>query len=293
VEARTYPKQLALLSLVSAVILFIVLYPLEPLPTIVMASAALVFGLLGSLVAARRLYFLAGAAPHASLLAALTALPLAFGLGLPLSPTLAALGVLLVWLVGLIIYRGFDPDTATSLFVSLSASLSVILAYMIETRYALGFDLAALVFGDPLLATHSDAAAAAAVAAAVAVAVLATYREQVYIGVDREAARLTGLRVWLYDAVFFTILGLGVSVLIKAVGFVLEHVLVLVPGVIACYAPSSRDALLYAVSSSLLSAAAGLSLAIYLDISPVGATGVILFLLYLAAWLSSKEGVPS
>ncbi len=64
-------------ALALSVILYLYSYTVFPVATVVIASASLVFGVLGSLVAARRLYFLAGAAPHASLLAALVAVPLA------------------------------------------------------------------------------------------------------------------------------------------------------------------------------------------------------------------------
>ncbi len=259
------------------------LYRVTTVPAVVMASASIVFGTMGVLVAARRLYFLAGAAPHASLVAALAAVPLYYATGLPLPLLVAVLGVLLVYTVGYAIFRGVDPDVATSVFVSVAASLSVILVYVIKSRYPLGFDIAALVFGDPLLASHWEAVEAAVLAAAVAVLGFMSYREQVYIGVDREAARLTGIRLWLYDLLFFTLLGAALSIMVRIVGFVLEHVLVLVPGALAGYASSSREALLVGLAASLFAGAAGLALGLLLNISPSGAAGLVLFASYLAA----------
>ena len=286
---QSFIRLLPYAALALSVILYLYSYTVFPVATVVIASASLVFGVLGSLVAARRLYFLAGAAPHASLLAALVAVPLAFATGLPLSLLVAAIGVVLVYTVGYAIYRGVDPDTATSIFVSLAASLSVIMAYVVKSSYSLSFDVTAVVFGDPLLSSWSDAAQAATVAAFILAAAGVTYREQVYIGVDREAARLTGLRIWLYDLVFFTLLGLGVSVLVRSVGFVLEHVLVLVPGVIAGYAMSSSEAIIYAVAASFTAGGLGLALSLALNVSPAGATGFVLFLLYLLAAIVSRK----
>jgi len=258
-------------------------------PTAVMASATLVFGLLSSVVAARRLFFLAGAAPHASLLAALLAVPTALAVGTSFTVLTGLIGILLVYAVGYAIYRGVDEDIATSLFVSATASLSVILAYLVATRYSLGFDITALVFGDPLLAGREEALSSALVAALVATTLLATYRRQVYIGVDREAAQLAGLRVWFYDWLFFTMLGLGISVLIRSVGFVLEHVLVLIPGAIAGYASSSREALLYATASSCIAGALGLWASRLLNVAPAGATGLVLLALYVLALTLTRE----
>lgn len=262
------------------------LYPLagyDPVPALVLASASLAFGVIGSLVAARRLYFLAGAAPHSALLAALLAVAVHGAVGLPLEALLPVLGVLLVYTVGYTVFRGVDPDTATALYVSVTASLSVILVYIVKTRYPMAVDVAALVFGDPLLASRGEAFTALAVAAVAAAAVALTYREQVYIGLSREQASLTGIRLWVYDLVFFTLLGLVVSMLIPVAGFVLEHVLVLLPGALAALAPSSREALLSAAVASLLSGGLGLWLAVLLNISPAGSTGLVLFLLYLTA----------
>lgn len=254
-----------------------------------MLGAALGLGGLGVLVAARRLYFLAGAAPHAALLAALLSIPAAYSLGGSIAAWIAVISTVLVYVVGYSIHRGGDPDTVTSVFVSMTASLSVILAYLVVSRYPLGVDLAALVFGDPLLASRTEALEASAAAAAILTLVLLTYREQVYLGVDVDAARLAGLRTWLYDLAFYTLLGLGLGLTIRSVGFVLEHVMVLVPGALATYAPSSRDALLYAVSASLLAGGAGLALGALLNVSPAGAAGLVLFLLYLAAYLAARS----
>jgi len=262
----------------------------EYIPAVVIAAATLVFGLLGSLVAARRLFFLAGAAPHASLLAALIAVPVMAETGVPLDAATAAVGLLLIYTVGYAIHRGVDPDVATSVFVSVSASLSVVLAYVVASSYPLGFDITAVVFGDPLLAVRSEAFTAVAAALVVAALTLTTYMEQVYIGVDREAALLSGLNTRLYDAAFFTMLGLGVALLVRPVGFVLEHVLMLIPGAMTGYASSSRGALLVASATATLSGALGLVAAHVFNIAPAGASGLVLLLFYIVALLSTRQG---
>ncbi len=261
-----------------------------PIASLAMLFATLAFGVLGSLVAARKLYFLAGAAPHSALLAALLGVLFSSLTSLPLRPLVIILAVVLVYFVGYPLFRGFDPDVVTALFVSLTSSLSVILVYVVIRVAPVTYNISSLVFGDPLLATARDLPVIVIVSIVTTVASIATYKEQVLIGFNREQAVLSGLRVWVYDLLFFTVLGMSLAALLPIVGFILEHVLVLLPGVISLSARSSRDALLYAVFSALLAGALGLWVSVLLDISPAGSTGLMLFAIYLASLVLGKRG---
>ena len=260
---------------------------LSPRWVAVMLSAALAYGFMSSVVAARRLYFLAGASAHAALLAAVLALPLAALTGLAGEQAWALLiGLLLVYAVGYMIHRGVDPDTATAVFVAATASASVLAIYYVLTRFPLEVELWAIVVGDPLLASYREAWLALAIACLTAAAVLLTYREQVYVGIDREFSQLSGIRVWAYDLLAFTLLALTTVGLIKVVGFVLEHVLLLLPAAIATrLSTSSRGVLSISVSVSVLASLIGLYLAVLLDQSPAGVVGLLLLSAYLAALL--------
>ena len=257
---------------------------LSPRWVAVVLSAALAYGFMSSIVAARRLYFLAGATAHSALLAAVLALPLAAFTGLLGEEGWALLvGLVLTYAVGYMIYRGVDPDTATAVFVAATASASVLAIYYVLTRFPLEVELWAIVVGDPLLASRREAWLALAVAVLTTVGVLLTYREQVYVGIDREFARLSGIRVWAYDLLAFTLLALTTVGLIKVVGFVLEHVLLLLPAAIATrLSESSRDVLVASTSVSVMASLVGLYLAVLLDQSPAGVVGLILLAIYLA-----------
>ncbi|HDI01921.1 MAG TPA: metal ABC transporter permease, partial [Candidatus Bathyarchaeota archaeon] len=184
----------------------------------VMVSAALAYGFLSSIVAARRLYFLAGASAHSALLAAVLALPLTAITGLLSEQGWALIvGLVLMYAVGYLIYRGVEPDTATAVFVAATASASVLAIYYVLTRFPVEVELWAIIVGDPLLASKEEAIFALSVAAITVLTTLLTYREQVYVGIDREFARLTGLRVWAYDLLTFTLLALTTVGLIKVV----------------------------------------------------------------------------
>ncbi|HDJ26667.1 MAG TPA: hypothetical protein ENF34_05065 [Candidatus Bathyarchaeota archaeon] len=115
---------------------------LNPRWVAVMVSAALAYGFLSSLVAARRLYFLAGASAHSALLAAVLAFPLAATTGLLSEHAWALLvGLALMYVVGYMIYRGVEPDTATAVFVAATASASVLAIYYVLTRFPVEVEL--------------------------------------------------------------------------------------------------------------------------------------------------------
>ncbi|RLI09191.1 metal ABC transporter permease [Candidatus Bathyarchaeota archaeon] len=265
-------------------------YLLNPVWVAVMVSAAVAYGVMSSVVAARRLYFLAGASAHSALLAVVLALPLAELLGLMSErPWALLMGLLLTYSVGYMIHRGVDPDVATSVFVAATASASSLAIYYVLTRFPREAELWAIIVGDPLLSSWRDALYALGIAGLTASAMILTYREQVYIGLDREFMRLSGVRTWAYDLLVFTCLALVTVSLIKVVGFVLEHVLLLLPSAIALrIARSSRTVLFVSISVSLTASILGLYLAVLVDLSPAGLVGLILLSAYSASFLLKR-----
>ncbi len=269
---------------ISTPLLFLLLYlGLEARWVVVMVSAAIAYGFLSPVIAARRLYFLAGASPHAALLAAVAAIPLASSLGLGIYAWSMLVGLGLIYIIGYMVYRGMDPDTSTAVFVAFAASASVLAIYYVLTRYPRETDIMAIVVGDPLLAGWREALYAVLVALASAAVFALTYREQVCIGVERDSVRLTGIRVALYDFATFTMLAVTTVLLIRIVGFVLEHVLILLPAAIASTAAlGAMRSLVISVNVSLAASLLGLWLATWLDLAPAGVTGILLLAAYLA-----------
>ncbi|ALL00076.1 putative ABC-type metal ion transport system, permease component [Pyrodictium delaneyi] len=257
-------------------------------PALAVLAAGLAFGLLSALVAARKLFFLAGATPHSALLAALLAILVTGSMNTSAYISTIVVTVLLVYMAGYMIFSGVEPDIATSVLVSFSASTSVILAYYAKTT-AGGADITSIVFGDPLLVSSWEAWIAVVTALAVCILVVLSYREQIYLGVERDLAKITGMPVWLHDLIFFTMVGVVVSTMVQIVGFVLEHVLILLPGAAASmYARSAREAILLSVSTALIAAGLGLILSLMLGLSPAGATGLVMLLIYVAFVAKSR-----
>jgi len=281
-------KALTAAMLIAAAALLLPLAP-DPRWVIVMSSAAIAYGVLSPLIAARKLYFLAGASPHAALLAAVLAIPLSRTTAVSEYLWALLLGTLLIYVVGYMINRGVDPDAATAAFVAFTASSSVMALYFVLTNFPMETDIWAYIVGDPLLVSWSDAYYAAGIAMAVLLAALLTRREQVCIGVDRDYARLTGINVDLYDLLIFTLIAVTTIGLIRIVGFVLEHVLILLPAAFATsVAGSSREAIYLSVGASLVASLLGLGLAMATNTAPAGATGLILFTAYMVGLLSRR-----
>jgi len=257
-------------------------------PALAVLAAGLAFGLLSALIAARKLFFLAGASPHSALLAALLAMLMTGSMSTSAYILTIVVTVLLVYMAGYMIFSGVEPDIATSVLVSFSASTSVILAYYVKTTTS-SADITSIVFGDPLLVSSWEAWIAVVTALAVCTLVVLSYREQIYLGVERDLAKITGMPVWLHDLIFFTMIGVVVSTMVQIVGFVLEHVLTLLPGAAASmYARSAREAILLSVSTALIAAGLGLILSLILGLSPAGVTGLVMLLIYVAFVAKSR-----
>ncbi len=261
-----------------------VAYGWNPAWVAVMASAGAGFGALSSLVYSRRLMFVAAASPHAAFLAAAAAIPLSRAVGGEVWLWTLVLGLAIVYAVGFLVYRGMDPDEATSLMVSFSASAGALASYLVLTRYAMGGELSAIVIGDPLLVTRSEVGAAALAAAGLVAASVLTAREAYYMGVDPEDARLAGLRVWAYDLALYTMIGVAAVAMVRIVGFVLEHALVLLPGAVAYHlARGIYGSLAASIAAGLASGLLGLALGVAANVSPAPAAGLVLVALYAVA----------
>ncbi len=289
VKLNSFLKPIALLLiLVLAIFLSSIVTDLKWV--LVMSIAALTYGLLSPVVAARRLYFLASASPHSALLAAVLAIPLARIFDIVNEYVWAIfLGLLLTYIVGYMIHKGIDTDTATATFVAFTASASVMAIYYVLTSFPLETNIWAIIVGDPLLADWNDIAYASVVMVFTALLVLLTCREQICLGIDRDYVKLAGIRVEIYDWIMFTLLGLTTVALIRIVGFVLEHVLILLPATIATTASkSARDAMYLSIISSFAASILGLHLAVALGLAPAGIAGLSLLTLYIFALLGRK-----
>lgn len=247
--------------------------------------SALVFGSISPLIAARRLFFLAVEASHMALLAATLSIAISNIMYLGGEVVWAILlGLFMIYSIGFAIFRGIDPDIATSIATSISVSSSVIAMHIILTRYRVGYSLWSIVLGDPLLVTWRDIYVLIIVAFTVLIISSAIYKVIIYIGVDKDSAMLTYRKIYVYEFLFFTILGLSSIVLLKIVGYVVEHILLLLPALIAMnIVEGGKNIVFISICASIISSIIGFTLSIAINTAPAGIIGVITLILYISS----------
>lgn len=282
---RKYAYLLAASALYSALLAL----SYNPLWIVVIVSSAIIYGVLGNLVAMRKMYFLASASPHVALLAVILSIPTSYYLSGPQILYSVFYGLLLIYAVGYMVHRGVDSSVATSIVVGLATSLSVLAMYYVLTYYSIEYSLYALMLGDPLLVSLDEVLVVVLLAIGFLAASALTYSEQLSIAVDLESTRLSGVRVWAFDFLAYTLLGVGVIGLLRVVGYILEHVLLLIPPSIAVISGrSARETYLLTLTLAINTSLLGLHLAILLDQPPSGLIGVVLLIVYLAALVSRR-----
>ncbi len=271
---------MALLALLAAVLVVASLLAGPWQWTAVMAGAALLYGSLSPLIYSRRLQFLAGASPHAALAAASLALILAEITDTSQYPVQVITGLGLVMVAGAMIRSGRDPDEIASLLAaggSVAGVAGLYLAGMLGSTRVM-----AIVAGDPLLASTLEAAGIAVLGSVIALASYVMAPLVSYIGVDPDDARLAGKRVDLVEMLLYAMLGLAAAALITIVGFVVEHVLLLVPGAIAAgLARGSRDSIIASVEISVIASMTGLLVSLEVPVPPAAVAGALLLAFYV------------
>ena len=266
-------------------VLIIYIYISMPITwLLVFVSTALLYGSLSPSIASRRLFFLSTASSHMALFAVALGIIMYRVSGLLNEFVWAvALAVVTINVVGYMIRCGVDPDVATSIAVALSASGSVVATYYVLTAYSIQYNLWSIILGDPLLTKLSDAVAISVISVAVSLIAVSMHKHNVYFGIDPDYVKLSTSKIALYDTVFYTALAVASVALLKAVGFILEHILLTLPAIIASnIASSSREALLLSILVSVASSLLGLVASVYLNIAPASGIGFIILGIYIA-----------
>ena len=252
--------------------------------------SAIVFGIVSPLITARRLFFLAVESTHMALLAASLSIVL-------LNTTqigneflwATVVGLAIIYAIGFAIHKSYDPDIVTSIATAATVSGSVMAMYIVLTRYSVGYSLWSIILGDPLLITWRDIAILAPVSAIIVVISLAVYKVVIYIGVDRDGARLVFRHIYLYDLLFFTALALTAIVLLKVVGYVVEHVLLLLPAIAAMnMVEGGRNIMLASICLSVISSMVGFTTSLFTGIAPASAVGFIMLAIYILSLAVKK-----
>lgn len=242
-----------------------------------LVGAGLAYGSLSPILVARRALFLGGALPHSALLAAIAGLALESKTGLSYLALSIAFNSMLSIAAGLALSRAKHPDRVVAGFVGVASSLSVIALYYAMLYGPSVARATVLLVGDPLLAGKTEAIASIVLGVLALGVSATTLRENVAIGVSRDQAKLSGLRVGVYDVAFYGMLGAVTAGLIKSVGFILTHVLLLMPGSIStALATGVYKPFFNSIAYSLFAVMLALLLGLLANVSPNGLAGLIL-----------------
>lgn len=249
---------------------------------ITIALSSMTFGVVSPLVLSRRLLFLASSLPHSALLSALLAMILDRALSIPYRTGSLVLSVILVSTVFYMISRGARTDVATAIFLSLTVSLTALSLYYVITSFSVKESVWSYLVGDPLLVTWDDVYYTAFISLLVLGINAPLIKVQAFIGADRDFVRISGVKIGFYDLVATLSLAIATVGLLKVTGFVLEHVMILLPGVTAAsLARSLRGFLIQAFMISLVGGLGGLMLGLLTGLAPSGCVGLVLLSLYL------------
>ncbi|MFH0830834.1 MAG: metal ABC transporter permease [Parcubacteria group bacterium] len=230
---------------------------------------ALAAGSLGTMVVIRRMSFFADAIAHASLTG------IALGVLLQIDPLWAAIvfslavGLGIAWLAR---RNTLALDTIIGVFYSTAVALGVII---IGGLKGIRIDLESFLFGDILAVSRVDLVVAAVLVVVVLVVFGFILGPLVQLALNRDLARVQGVKVNLYEILFMSLMALMVAVGIKLVGIVLIGPLLIMP---AAAAKNVSRSLLGMLVLSLILALVGVVAGMYGSVwlaSPVGPTIVV------------------
>ncbi|PVZ15125.1 metal ABC transporter permease [Porphyromonas loveana] len=211
---------------------------------------AIVCGLLGSYVVARRMVFVSGGITHASFGG------IGMGLYLGINPLLSAAGFAVLSALGV---QGaartglLREDSAIAAFWSLGMALGTLFVAL-TPGYSTG--LSAFLFGNILLVSHTDLFLLSGMALLTIAAFIFGFRTILYTAFDPDFARTRGVRVQLVEMLMSVAIALGIVLSIRLVGIMLLMSLLTLPQSIMNLFTSRFSAIL--VGSVVLAAVAAL-----------------------------------
>ncbi|MDO5032398.1 metal ABC transporter permease [Corynebacterium sp.] len=189
----------------------------------------------------------------------------------------AALAALLTVLVLARLDTRADHEAGTAVVLTLMYGIGVLISLKVGDRSG---QLEALMFGRLLDVTATRIAPSLALCAVAALLILATWRAQLAVAFDREAARVTGLRVNWVDLGANIAVGIFVVAASSAIGVLLVLGFVVIPGLVGrLLARSAETMAAWALLSALAAVAAGLWLMLsFHQVSPQAAVVLVLAL---------------
>jgi zinc transport system permease protein len=252
--------------------------------------ASIACGIIGSYVTVRRTTYIAGAIAHCTLGGMGIAGYLSKEQGLvhftPLMGAVCAAltaALVIAWITNKSTVR---LDTLLSAVWAIGMAIGIL---FISKTSGYNEDLMSYLFGDILMVSFNDLILIALLDIFLLTCVLLFYNKLLAISFDEEFARISGIRVELYNTLFLCLVALTVVLLVQVVGIILVVALLALPAATAGQLTSRLPAMMImATLLSLVSTTGGLVIS-YSPNLPAGATIIMIAgLLYLGSILFTR-----
>jgi zinc transport system permease protein len=241
---------------------------------------AVIAPLIGIFLVLRRYSLIADTLSHVSLAG------IALGLLLKINPLITAIIAAVVSSIAierLRISKRIFGESALSIFLSGSLALAIVL---ISLAHGFGVDLFSYLFGSITTVKQIDVYIIASLGILVIAAIIAFYKELVYVTVDEEAAKVSGIPTKFINILLIILAAFTISLAIPIVGVLLIAALIVIPVVTALQMKRSfKQTILIAEIISVFAVISGIIASFYLNLSPGGTIVLITIAIFILTFL--------
>jgi zinc transport system permease protein len=244
---------------------------------------AIIAPLIGIFLVLRRYSLIADTLAHVSLAG------VAIGLLLKINPLITAIIASVISSIGiekLRISKKIFGESALSIFLSGSLALAVVL---ISFAHGFGVNLFSYLFGSITTVKQTDVYTVGILGILVIAAIIAFYKEFLYVTVDEEAAKVSGVPAKFINLLLIILSAFTVSLAIPIVGVLLISALIVVPVVTALQLKISfKKTILAAELISIFSVIAGIISSFYLNLSTGGTIVFIAIAIFILTMIYKR-----
>jgi zinc transport system permease protein len=248
-------------------------------------------GIIGSYVTVRRITYIAGAIAHCTLggMGAARFLQKEYGFAVtPLQGAVVA-ALLAACIIALVKYYGSQrEDTVLSAIYSIGMAIGI---FFISRTGGYNEDLMSYLFGDILMVSRQDLLLIGTLDLIVVSVVFIFYNKLISVCFDEEFARISGIRVELFELLLLLMIALTVVLLVQVVGIVMVVAMLTLPCAAAgLLVKRLWHMMVLSILLCLFCTTGGLAISYQPDF-PAGATIILLAgMVYFAAIALKKLG---
>lgn len=177
--------------------------------------------------------------------------------------------------------KNIFSDTVMAIFMSGGLALTLIL---FSLGNGIGVNMLNYLFGSITTITQSEIFLFVILGIIVLITVFLLRKKLFLISYDEDLAVINGMNTKLYNALFMLLVGVTISLAIKAIGALLMGALMIIPVASAMQLGYGMNkTLLYSIIFSLTSVIAGITFSFYLDLPSSAVIVILLLITFLAS----------